>query len=488
MSAAAPFGMSVDEFRRLGYQAVDLAAGYLAAVPQNPVFTPTNEQERNVLLQQVLPEEGASPDTVLAFLRDHVLTRPMGNGHPRFFGWVNSPPAMLAIVTELLATALGPSCAGGDHAAIYLERCVIRWLMELVGYPVDGSMGLLSTGGSMASLTALAAARHRAAIEDGWNVRSEGLQNSHARLVLYVSEEGHSCLRKAAELLGLGEHAVHAVPVDQNFRLNLPALRAAIAADRASGKRPFCVAASAGTVSTGAVDPLDSLADICAEERLWLHVDGAYGVFGILDEAVELRYQGLMRANSVALDPHKWLSVPVECGCVFVRDGGLLRDAFSLVPPYLRTEEGKGFGGLPWYSEYGFQQTRGFRALKLWTTIQQAGRRGLREMVCRHNRLARELANRIQRADDLELLAKPELSIVCFRYRPPSFDDSAGQLNVLNTRLMETVQAEGRAFLSGTTLRNRFWLRACILHYATTEDDIAALIETVRHAGHRLAS
>src|SRR5204862_3104743 len=181
---------------------------------------------------------------------------------------------------------------------------------------------------------------------------------------------GHSCLQKAAEILGLGAELIHTVGVDDDRRMDPRALRAAVAADRAAGRRPFCVAASAGTVSTGAIDPLDALADLCAAERLWLHVDGAYGAVGVLDPTVAPRYAGIERADSLALDPHKWLSVPVECGCVLVRDGALLRDTFSFVPPYLRTEEGKGFGGLPWFSEYGVQQTRGFRALKLWMVLQ----------------------------------------------------------------------------------------------------------------------
>ena len=482
----APFGLSADEFRTLGHQAVELVAGYLAGIPEKPVFTPLTHDERNALLPQELPDRGVSPEQTLAFIRDHILTHPMGNGHPRYFAWVNSPPAMLAVVTELFAAAMNPSCAGGDHAAIYLERCAVRWLMELVGYPVGNSMGLLVSGGSMASLTALAAARHWAAAEDGWSVRREGLQNGHARLVLYLSEEGHSCLRKAAELMGLGTDAIHTVPVDENYRMDSNALRAAIAADRTAGLRPFCVAASAGTVNTGAIDRLDVLADICAQERLWLHVDGAYGAFGILDEALRPRYCGLERAHSLALDPHKWLSVPVECGCVFVRDGALLRDTFSLVPPYLRTEESSGSGGLPWYSEYGFQQTRAFRALKLWATIQQAGRRGLREMVERHNRLARQLKECIEQADDLELLAPVELSIVCFRYRPSALGGNEQQLDILNKRLLGIIQAEGQAFLSSTTVRGRFSLRACILHFGTTGEDIAALVATVRQVGERL--
>jgi aromatic-L-amino-acid decarboxylase len=468
---STPLALDDKEFRRLGHQVVDLIADHLARVAGRPVFTPMPAAARSALRERTLPEHGASPDALLAELAERVLPYPMGNGHPRFFGWVNSPPAPVGILADFLAAALDPSCAGGDHAAIYVERAAVRWLMELIGFPTEGSMGLLVSGGSTASLTALAAARHRAATADGWDVRAEGLQGGRPPLTLYTSEEGHSCIRKATELLGLGGNALRTVPTDADFRMDVAALRQAIARDRAAGRRPFCVAASAGTVSTGAVDPLDALADVCEVEGLWLHVDGAYGAPGVLDPTLAPRYAGLGRAHSVALDPHKWLSVPVECGCILVRDGVTLRNAFSLVPPYLRTDEGRGFGGPPWYSEYGFQQTRGFRAL-----------------VSRHAALARELATLVERAPDLELAHAPTLSIVCFRYAPEHLRGDEAALEALNKRVMEEVQARGAAFLTGTTLRGRFTLRACILHYATTEDDLRALIEAVRAAGAALTS
>src|SRR5215212_5299851 len=420
VDSTSPLALDPEEIRRLGYRAVDLAVEHLTGIDVRPVFRPMPPDERRALLEQPLPVGPTAPDVILDLIGERVLAYPMGNGHPRFFGWINSPPAPIAALADLLAATLNPSCAGGDHAAIYLERCVVRWLIELLGFPTEGSMGLLVSGGSMASLTCLAAARSWAAKRDGWDVRQAGVGAAPARLVLYLSEEGHSCLRKSAELLGLGAASLRVVPTDCRLRLDVPALRAAIEQDRADGLRPFCVAASAGTVNTGTVDPLDALADLCADEDLWLHVDGAYGGVGVLDPSVAGQYAGLGRVDSLTLDPHKWLSVPVECGCVLVRDGALLRETFSLVPPYLRTEEGKGFGGLPWYSEYGFQQTRGFRALKLWSTLLLAGRDGIAQHVIRCNALARRLGAMIDEAEDLELLAPVDLSVVCFRYLPPS--------------------------------------------------------------------
>ena len=240
---------------------------------------------------------------------------------------------------------------------------------------------------------------------------------------------------------------------------------------------------SAGTVNTGAVDPLDELADFCAEQGLWLHVDGAYGAFGILDPNVTHLYTGLERANSVALDPHKWLATPIECSCAIVQKGDLLRETFSLVPPYLRTEPDKGFGGMPWFAEYGFQQTRRFNALKLLWVIQQAGRTGLVAHVKRHNTLAQYMASLIDDIPDLELMAQVELSIVCFRYVPASLRGDVEQLDALNKRIMEEVQAGGNAFVNGTILQGCFVLRSCALHYALTEDDVVAIIEEVQRVG-----
>ena len=476
-----------EEFRRLGHELVDLVTDYLAGIRARSVFQPMRPDERRALMDDALGDEGLVPDAIVERFRDAVLPHAMGNGHPRFFGWVNSAPAPLGVLADFLAAAMNPSCAGGDHAAIYVERAAVRWLMELIGFPTDGSMGLLTSGASVASIVALAAARHRAAAEDGWNVRGEGLQGGRPSFVLYTSEQGHSCLQKAAELLGLGAGAVRSVAVDEQFRMNVSALRDAIAEDRAAGRRPFCVAASAGSVGTGAVDPLGDLADLCAAERLWLHVDGAYGGLAATVPAYRDRCRGLERADSVALDPHKWLSVPVECGVVLVRDGALLREAFSLVPPYLRTEPDRGFGGLPWYSEYGVQQTRGFRALKLWMILQHLGRDGVRDLVGRHIALAEHLAGLVDRAADLELMAPAGLSIVCFRYAPVRLRGDDQRLDALNQRVMEEVQASGAAFITQTTLSGRFALRACILHYATTEADLAALVDVVRETGARLA-
>jgi len=478
--------MDPGTFYALGMLALEIATEYLAELPRQPIFQPMTDAEREVLLRQPLPEHGMPLEGILDFFECHVLPYAMGNQHSRFAAWVNPAGAPIGMLAEFLAAVMNPSMASGDHAAIYLERCTVRWLMELIGFPVEGSAGLLVDGGLFASLYCLATARHWAATADGWNLREEGLQGDHAPLMLYISEEGHSCLRKASHLLGLSEP--RRIPVDARFKMDVSALRAAIAADQKAGLRPFCVVASAGTVNTGAVDPLDDLADFCAAEGLWLHVDGAYGAFGILDPSVAHLYTGLDRADSVVLDPHTWLAVPSECSCAIVQQERLSRETFSLVPPYLRTEPDKGFGGLPWFSEYGFQQTRRFNGLKLAWVIQQAGRAGLVAHVVRHNALAQYMASLIDAAPDLERLAPVELSIVCFRYVPDGLHDDEERLDAVNKAIMEELQIGGKAFLNGTLLDGRFVLRSCALHYALNEADVVAMLEEVRQVGARCAT
>lgn len=471
----------MDLFRRLGHRCVDEIAEYLEGIRKAPVFRPMSREDRIAILDERLDDAPADIDGLVDVVRDRVFSHPMGNGHPRFFGWVNSPPAAVGILAEFLAAAVNPSCAGGDHAAVYVEHAAVRWLMELIGFPTENSMGILTSGGSTASLTCLAAARMWGAEREGWDVRKEGLQGRHPPFALYVSDQGHSCLHKSAELLGLGGDSVRVVPTDSEFRMDVVELRRAIDADRRRGIMPLAVAATAGTVNTGAVDPLEAIADLCSSERLWLHVDGAYGAVGRLDNSAASMFTGLERADSIAVDPHKWLSVPIECGCAMVRDAQLLRRAFSLVPPYLQTNEDNDPTLFPWFSEYGFQQTRGFRALKLWMVLQSVGKRGLQSRIARHNRLARYLASLLREAADFELMAEPTLSIVCFRHLPAGIED-AGEIDRLNREICTDVQANGRVFLTSTLLRERFALRACIVHDATTEGDVAAILEAIRHA------
>jgi aromatic-L-amino-acid decarboxylase len=474
--------LGASEFARLGARALKLVGDALYGVRQRPVAREMGAEARVQLSDLALPRAGISTDELLTFFEQHILPYPRGNGHPRFFGWVLSAPSHIGVLAELLGAAFNAPCGGEGHAAIYLEQAVGRWLMELLGFPVSGSYALLVSGGSMASASALAAARQWCADQDGWDVRRRGLQGAPRPLVIYQSARTHACIRRAAELLGFGSDALRTIPVDASHRMRVDLLASAVAADRAQGLRPMCVVGSAGTVDIGAVDPLDEIAELCAREGLWLHVDGAYGAPGVADPSKAHLYRGMERAHSLALDPHKWLSVPIECGCLIVRDAAHLRNAFSVSAPYL----GQTTSLAP--MEYGFQFTRSFRALKVWATLAHLGREGLIAAISRQNTLADALAAHVSRAPELELMAPVTLSIVCFRYRPRDFAGDASALNALNLEVVRTIQREGHAFVTQTTLDEQLVIRASIMHHATNEADLAFLVEHVSELGARLSA
>jgi aromatic-L-amino-acid decarboxylase len=469
------------EFRGAAHKLVDGVADHLAELPARPVWQPMPDELRGELLDMALPEQPvALEELVGAAVRD-VLPHAMGNGHPAFFGWVNPPPSPAGVMTSLAAAAMNPSVVSGDHADVHLERAVVRWLAELVGFPHEPGAGLLVSGGSTATIVCLTGARGRALAAAGHDVRRDGLFAA-PRLTAYAPAEAHSCVRRALELLGIGSGAMREVPLEGG-RLDDAAMRESIAADRASGAVPALLVGSAGTVNTGAIDPLAELADVAAAEGLWFHVDGAYGAFGVLDPAIAERYRGMERADSLVVDPHKWLGVPVDAGCALVRRGDDLREVFSLIPPYLRQDTGTPVGT---FAEYGFEQTRPFRALKTWATIAARGRAGLVTQVERANALARQLAERVESEPELELAARPETSIVAFRAQPA--DCPPDRLEEVNRMLPEAVQARGRTFVTGTVFDGRETLRACILHPDTGPEHLAILVREVVATARELVS
>jgi glutamate/tyrosine decarboxylase-like PLP-dependent enzyme len=469
----AAWEWSSDDIRRIGHRVVDLIADHLTGLGDGPVFRPVPRALAARFVQSAPPDRGRSPEAILDAFATEIAPYPFGNGHPRFFGWVNSPPAVMGIFADALAAAMNPSCAGGNHAAIYVERQVIDWFRQIAGFPA-GAMGLLVSGGSMAALTALAVARH---VRCGFDVRARGVQSVTSPLVFYRSGEGHGCHQKAIELMGIGHDHLRTIAHDSARRMVPAALADAIRDDRASGRTPIAVIASVGTVNTGAIDPLDEIAGVCREHGVWLHVDGAYGAPAVLSTEYAHLVPALARADSLALDPHKWLSVPVEAGLVLVRDGAAMRSAFSLVPPYLWTDgDPEGVGGLPWLSEYGYQQTRGFRALKVWMALQHHGLDGYRMSIGRDLDHARRLASAIRSSTDFELLEPQGLGIVCFRHR------AAADANKANQAILERVQLGGELFLSSTVIDDVFWLRACFVNPRTREGDVDAVLEIVRRA------
>jgi aromatic-L-amino-acid decarboxylase len=487
-STPVPSGWSwsADDVRQVGHRAVDIIAEYLSGLPDRPVFQPYPRELIRALATEPLPAKGAAVDAVLDDFVERVAPYPFGNGHPRFFAWVNSPPHVVGIFAEALAAAMNPSVAGGNHAAVHIERQVVRWFADLAGFP-DDSTGLLVSGGSMATLTGFTVARHRAAQRVGIDVRSDGLQGHQRRFVLYLGTEGHGAARKAAELLGIGSGNIRTIDSDEDRRLRPDSLRRQIERDLAEGLVPVAVMASAGTVNTGAVDPLDVIADICAEHEVWLHVDGAYGgpAVLLLDQYAQTR-AALARVDSLAMDPHKWLYAPVDAGLVLIRDRQAARDSFSLVPSYLRTDDDPaGVGGPGWFSEYGFDQTRPFRALKVWLMLKHLGAVGYRDLIAHDVAVADRLADGVAGAPDLELLARG-LSVVCFRCRPVDWAGDDQALDALNRRVLSVVQVGGHAFLAGTIIDGVFALRACVVNPGSSGADADAVLAEVRAVLSRL--
>lgn len=463
-----PIDMSPDEFKRLGYQVIDTLAQRLAELPDTPTRSTIPQELSDALLNEEIPQDGTDPESVIQRVADEVLPYPMGNVSPGFFAWVNSTPSPIGVLGELMSAAHNASTAGGHHSSTYIEHAVLNWLKQIMGYATVAG-GILTSGGSTANLTALAVMRH---VKATHNVREHGMRDQH--MVVYTSEQGHLCIQKSIEVLGIGNQHLRKIPVDADFCMNMDALKAAIAQDRLDGLHPVCVVASAGTVNTGAIDPLTEIADLCEAENLWFHVDGAYGGVGILAEQVAHLYAGIERADSIAIDPHKWLYVPIECGCTLVKDANTMRDTFSLMPSYVRDD-----GGMPWFMELGLQQTRQFKALKLWMTFQHIGINGYRELIARDIDLSSLLQLKIKARENFELIAAGELSITCFRYAP----SGVGNLDALNQEIITRLQEDGRVFTTGTVLNGQQVIRACIVNFRTQEADLDRLLDVIDEIG-----
>jgi len=464
-----------EQVRDLAMAAAELMAGLLAPGGTGPVTRRPPRELIETWATAGWAQAGVPAEQVLAEFAATIAPYPFGNAHPRFAAWVNSPPHPLGVAASALAAAMNPSVAGGNHAAVHLERQVVRWFADLLGWDA-GHAGQLVSGGSAATLTALAAARRQAMTRAGLDDRRDGLLAAAREPVVYATAEAHSCATKAVEVLGIGTAHITAVATGADRAMDAGDLRRALAADRSAGKLAIAVIASAGTVNTGAVDPLADIAAACAEHDVWLHVDGAYGAPAVLllDEWAAAR-AGLARADSIALDPHKWLYVPVDAGLVLFRDGAIARDTFSLVPPYLRT------GGDPdepvWFSEYGLEQTRPFRALKVWMQLRHLGQDGYRRLIARDIAVASALRRDLDQAVDFEVLGHG-LSVVCFRHLGPA--DGQGGLDQHNELLLHKLQASGRVFLAGTRVDGRVALRACVVNPGTTTADARAIIAEVR--------
>jgi glutamate/tyrosine decarboxylase-like PLP-dependent enzyme len=467
-----------DNLQQISSECTKLVVEYLTTINERPVRAENHAGKTLAAIDTELSSEGRGIDQLVSECRT-IMDLSRHNGHPRFFGYVASPATPVGAYADLIASALNANitCWRSGPAGTEVERMVVRWLGALIDYDRDAK-GLLTSGGSMANMIALLIAHRR---KSGVNTSRVGLWNSGPPMTIYASEEVHLSIAKAADILGFGRDHVRMIECDGRQRMRVDLLRQKIGADRREGLRPFCVVGSAGTVNTGAVDPLNEIADVAAELDLWFHVDGAYGAPGSLDNGKKHLFAGLERADSVSLDPHKWLYVPVDAGCLLFRDDATARAAFSTEDAdYIKThgytdEEAFAF----W--DYGVELSRRFRALKVWMTLQYYGRRRIAEAISEDIALAAYLGELVSQADDFELLAPVELSICCFRYVRAD-----AELDWLNERIMELVQKGGRAYLSNATVNGKFALRACITNFRTTKADIEETLAVVRAAAQLL--
>jgi len=475
----APLAMSSDEFRELATQLIDRIADFLDSIPQRPVTRAESPAVVRQALeaQRTLPKQGADPAQLLRHAADLLFDHSLFNGHPRFWGYITSSAAPIGALGELLAAAVNPNVGAWllSPMASEIEGQTIRWIAEMLSYPVDCG-GLFVSGGNMANLVCFLAARQAKA---AWDVRTKGMDGT--RLRAYCSKETHTWIQKAADIAGMGTDAIRWIPVDDQMRVDLTALKGQILKDGEAGDRPALVVGNAGSVSTGAIDPLPEMAALCREFGLWFHVDGAYGgLAAVLPDAPDA-FAGLREADSVAVDPHKWLYAPLEAGCALVRDPEKLRAAFAYHPVYYH------FGvEATNYFDLGPQNSRGFRALKVWLALQQVGREGYEQMLSDDIHLARALFERISQYAELDALTQ-SLSITTFRFVPTDLNSgdekAANYLDELNLELLTRLQSSGEAYLSNAVVHGRSALRACNVNFRTSLADIESLLPIVVRIG-----
>ncbi len=470
-----------DEMRALAHRMMDDAIDYLQNVGDRPVWQPVPEDVKQ-RLQTAAPRLPSQPASVYEEFKADILPYPMGNIHPRFWSWYMGSGTIMGALGEFFGALMNPNVGGGNHVAPMVEQQVIGWMRDMMGFPA-GSSGILTSGGSAANLIGITVARNT---NSGFDVRHEGVRAGSGPLVAYASTEIHSCNKKAVETLGLGSAGLRTIAVNADYTINLEALKQQIKVDRAAGAIPFCVIGTAGTINTGAIDDLQALADLCQQEKLWFHVDGAIGAVAVLADNVKEKLKGIERADSVALDLHKWMHIPFEAGCALVRHEPAHREAFSLTPEYLAREaEAKGLAsGAFWFSDYGLQLTRSFRALKVWMSIKEHGLDRFGRMMVRNVEQAHYLGELIHNEVELELCAPIGLDIVCFRFNPGGLNHD--RLERLNRNILAELHEQGIAAPSYTTLKGVYCLRVAIANHRSRKEDFDLLVRETLRLGREL--
>ena len=469
-----------EAFRRFAHSVLDEAVDYLQHVRERPVWQAMPEQKKQQL-RESLPLQPLGMENAFRELRTLILPYPTGNIHPRFWGWVHGTGLASGIISELISATMNSNCGGRDQAALYVERLVMDWCKEIVGYPAAAS-GLLLSGTSMGNIVALTVARNSL---DDTDVRMHGIREAPRKLIAYASTEVHSSVVKGLELIGVGRDSLHKIAVCENFTLDIEALALAIKEDREAGYKPFCVVGCAGTVNTGALDNLTGIAEFCKSEGLWFHVDAAFGALCGLSDVLRSRIKGIELSDSVAFDFHKWMYVQYDAGCVLVRNSELHRKAFTMRPAYLQTSQRGLAGGGEWFTDLGPELSRSFRALKIWFALKTYGANAFARMIEKNCQQAHYLAELIESEPRLELLAKPTLNIVCFRYRPRD-EWPEDQLDELNQRIVAILQERGIAAPSTTVVQGKLAIRVAITNHRSQDEDFRLLISATLEIGPEL--
>ena len=490
-----PLKLTDAEFRAAGHALVDRIADLLGSIETRPVAPNTSPRAiRERLGDGQLPETGAPAGVLLDEAASILFDHSTFNGHPRFFGYITGSPSPIGILGDMLASAVNPNCGAWalSPSATEIERAAVRWVADFIGYPTSCG-GLFVSGGNMANIVAFLAARAAYAARAGWDLRGKGLAAGEGtRLTVYTSAETHTWVQKAAELAGIGTDAIRWIEVDDQLRMRVDRLEARIAEDRVAGFHPFIVIGTGGSVATGAVDPLPQIAALCRAEQIWFHVDGAYGAPAARVPGVPPELAALGEADSVAVDPHKWLYAPLEAGCALVRDPNALIRAFLHRPSYYHFHADTEDPRVNFY-ELGLQNSRGFRALKVWLAFRQIGRSGFTKLIGDDIALARRMYGAVDAHPDLEALTHG-LSITTFRFVPRDLDttrspaDREAYLNDLNSALLTRLQEQGEIYLSNAVIDGKFALRACIVNFRTEAADVEAVAEIAAREGRRLAA
>lgn len=482
-----PVGLDPEEFRAMGHQLVDRIAQHFQTLASRRVTSGERPADLQDLLSATtpLPVQASAGGPLLDEATTLLLAHSLFNAHPRFWGYITAGPTAIGVLSELLAAGVNANVGVWKLAPIAteIERQTIRWIAEFIGFPVDCG-GLMVSGGNMANFICFLAARRAKA---DWDVRRTGLAGKDARpLRVYASAATHTWIQKATDLFGLGTDAIRWIPTDRQDCIDVEALRRQVASDRANGDLPFLVVGTAGSVGTGAVDALPEISAFCRESGLWFHVDGAYGALAALVTGAPPDLSGLKDADSVAVDPHKWLYAPLECGCALVRRPEDLLNTFMYHPSYYHLEDNETN-----YIDFGMQNSRGFRALKVWMALRHAGRDHYRKMIGDDIRLATHLYGLLEKHAEFEPLSR-SLSITTFRYVPRDMRERSGSeegeayLNRLNALILTRIESGGDAFLSNAVVNGKFALRACIVNFRTTLEDVEALPDIVARIARQL--